>query len=104
MVQPGLRANSLYKTLEEDCGLLLGEATGTVEAVPSSDYEARILTISEGLPVVLFEQLTCLHDGSPVGYSRSIYRGDRYRFTTRLARPKSSVQLGSELHGYSKEG
>ena len=104
VVQHGLRDDSLYKTLEEDYGLLLGEATGTVEAVPCSDYEAQMLAISEGAPVLLFEQLTYLQDGSPVEYSRSIYRGDRYRFTTKLARSKSSVQLGSELHGMAKGG
>ncbi len=104
IVQRGLRDDSLYKTLEDDYGLLLGEATGTVEAIPSNDHEASLLNITEGAPILFFEQLTYLQDGSPAEYSRSSYRGDRYRFTIKLARSKNSVQLGSGLRGYGKGG
>ena len=86
LVERGLMEGSLYATLERGYGLKLGRAIQTVEAKPADEYEARLLGIELGQPVLLLERLTFLKGGEPVEYVRSAYRGDRYRFTVELPR------------------
>ena len=86
LVERGLLAGSLYKTLEEGYGLRLGRARQAIEAKPADEYEAELLQVSLGQPVLVLERLSYLHDGSPIEYVRSTYRGDRYRFTVELCR------------------
>ena len=86
LVERGLMEGSLYATLEQGYGLRLGRAIQMVEAKPADEYEARLLEIEPGQPVLLLERLTFLRGGEPVEYVRSAYRGDRYRFTVELPR------------------
>ncbi len=86
ILERGLLEGSLYKTLEESYGLRLGRAIQTVEAKPADEYEARLLALEVGQPVLVLERLTFLADGNPIEYVRSIYHGDRYRFTVELVR------------------
>lgn len=86
LVERGLLAGSLYKTMEEGYGLRLGRARQTFEAKPADEYEAELLEIDVGQPVLVLARLTYLHDGTPIEYVRSTYRGDRYRFTVELTR------------------
>ena len=86
ILERGLLEGSLYKTLEESYGLRLGRAIQTVEAKPADEYEARLLALEIGQPVLVLERLTFLADGNPIEYVRSIYHGDRYRFTVELVR------------------
>ncbi|MGC9529337.1 MAG: GntR family transcriptional regulator [Candidatus Bipolaricaulaceae bacterium] len=81
-----LTEGSLYKTLEEEYDLRLGRALQTVEAKPADEYEAKLLQVGIGQPVLVLERLTFLWDGTPIEYVRSTYRGDRYRFTVELNR------------------
>jgi GntR family transcriptional regulator len=86
LVEQGLVDGSLYKTLEERYGLRLGRALQTIEAKPADEYEAKMLKVKIGQPVLTLERLTYLPDGQPIEYVRSTYRGDRYRFTVELKR------------------
>ena len=86
IVERGLAGGSLYKTLEEGYGLRLGRALQTIEAKPADEYEAKMLKMEPGQPVLTLKRLTYLQDGQPIEYVRSTYRGDRYRFTVELKR------------------
>jgi len=86
IVERGLAGGSLYKTLEESYGLRLGRALQTIEAKPADEYEAKMLKVEPGQPVLTLKRLTYLQDGQPIEYVRSTYRGDRYRFTVELKR------------------
>jgi len=86
IVERGLIEGSLYKTLEEVYGHRLGRALQTVEAKPADEYEAKLLGLGIGQPVLVLERLTYLVDGQPIEYVRSAYRGDRYRFMVELNR------------------
>lgn len=86
IVEKGLIEGSLYKTIENGYGLRLGRALQTVEAKPADEYEANLLKIAIGQPVLILERLTYLVDGEPVEYVRSSFRGDRYRFVIELVR------------------
>jgi len=86
LVEHGLDSESLYKTLENVYGLEIRHAQQTFEAKPADEYEARMLNINVGFPVLLLERLTYLLSGEPIEYVRSVYRGDKYRFTVELKR------------------
>jgi GntR family transcriptional regulator len=86
IVEQGLVEGSLYKTLEEGYGLRLGRAVQTVGAKPADEYEAKLLSLRVGQPVLVLERLAYLQNGEPLEYVRSAYRGDRYTVKVELAR------------------
>lgn len=86
IVERGLAGGSLYKTLEERYGLRLGRALQTIEAKPADEYEAKLLKVGIGQPVLVLVRLTYLVDGEPIEHVRSAYRGDCYQFTVELER------------------
>jgi len=86
LAEHGLIGGSLYETLEVVYGLHLERALQTVEAKPADQYEAKLLGLGVGQPVLFFNRLTYLRDGTPIEYVCSTYRGDRYRLTTELMR------------------
>lgn len=78
--------NSLYRILNEQFGIRLVKATQSLEAVAANAYEAEMLHVREGTPLLLLERISRDVLDRPVEYVRSLYRGDRYRFTTELIR------------------
>lgn len=90
---PGLRRQldrhaSLYEALASAYNVRLAEAEATIETVLATPNEARLLGVDVGLPLVLHSQHSFDSEGHPVEWVRSLYRGDRYKFVTRLYPPK----------------
>jgi GntR family transcriptional regulator len=85
---------SFYQLLKATYGVELAMADETIEAVAATENEAVLLGSSEGAPMLLFARRTFDTAGRPTEYVRSIYRGDRFRFRTRLERPPP----GPEAH------
>lgn len=82
-----LNDRSLYETLEEQYQIFLSRAEQTLEPKLADEYEARILGVDKGKPMLLMERTTFLEDGSTaIEYVRSVYRGDRYKFYVELKR------------------
>jgi DNA-binding GntR family transcriptional regulator len=50
-----------------------------LEISVAGPYEAGLLQIAEGSPVVLVNSLDCLADDTPLVYNRIVHRGDRFR-------------------------
>jgi GntR family transcriptional regulator len=75
---------SLYKVLRDRFGLHLVKATQRLEAVAADSYEAELLRVHEGTPLLLLERVSRDANDNPVEFVRSLYRGDRYRFVTEL--------------------
>lgn len=75
---------SLYKILREQYGIGLVQATQRLEAVAADAYEADLLGVHVGTPLLMLERISRNEAGEPVEFVRSLYRGDRYRFTTEL--------------------
>ena len=88
LVERGLLEDSLYKTLEVVYGLKLCWAKQVLVAKPADEYEARVLQIKAGQPLLAFERLTYLETGEPIEFVRSVYRGDKYKFVMILKRIK----------------
>lgn len=84
-------AQSLYRALSEAYGIRLVKATQSLEAVAANSYEAEILGVREGTPLLLMERISLDTLDRPVEYVRSLYRGDRYRFTTELLRQEENL-------------
>jgi GntR family transcriptional regulator len=78
---------SLYAVLESQYGVRIAEAEETIETVLASPREASLLGTDTGLPLLLICRLSLDPDGRPVEWVQSWFRGDRYKFVTRLTRP-----------------
>src|SRR5215469_4676524 len=88
---PGLRRqlsrhNSLYETLITHYDVQLAEAEETIETVLAGPQDARLLGVDVGLPLLLLSRHAFDTRGGPVEWAQSWYRGDRYKFVTRLRR------------------
>ena len=88
---PGLRRqlerhSSLYETLRTGYGIQLAEAEETIETVLADPHDAQLLEVDPGLPLLLLSRHAYDVTGEPVEWAQSWYRGDRYKFVTRLRR------------------
>lgn len=83
--------HSLYRVLEERYGLKLIRANQSLEAVAANAYEAEVLHVREGTPLLLLERVSRDAQDRNVEFVRSLYRGDRYRFTTELIRREDTL-------------
>jgi GntR family transcriptional regulator len=94
---PGLRRQldrhpSLYETLAAVYGVQLAEAEETIETVLAGPEDARLLGVDVGLPLLLLSRHALDTGGQPVEWAQSWYRGDRYKFVTRLRRPPATPE------------
>ena len=88
---PGLRKQlegdrSLYEILRAGYGIQLAEAEETIETVLADPHDARLLDVDAGIPLLLLSRHAIATTGEPVEWAQSWYRGDRYKFITRLRR------------------
>ena len=79
--------SSLYETLHNAYGVRLTDAEEIIETVLATPYDAQVLGVDVGLPMLLLTRHAFDADGNPVEWAQSLYRGDRYKFVTRLRRP-----------------
>ena len=61
-------------------------ADETIETVLAPPAAARLLGTDAATPMLLLTRSTRDASGRPVEYVRSLYRGDRFRFSTHLSR------------------
>lgn len=86
---PGLAHNvetrgSLYSALNEDYGIRISEVEDTVETKLAGPDEVRLLDVEMGAPMLLVHRLGFDADGEPVEWTRSVFRGDRFRFVAKM--------------------
>lgn len=82
---------SLYRTLAEAFGIELDTVEDIVETTPADPVNANLLGIEVGLPLLLIQRTAWDASGRPVEWTRSLFRGDRFRFVARK-------QLGDTDH------
>ncbi len=85
---PGLAAElatrgSLYRTLAEVYGIVLDVVEDTVETALADPSQAELLGVDTGLPMLLIHRTAWDVEGRPVEWTRSVFRGDRFRFVAR---------------------
>ncbi len=68
---------SFFRALPNREGIQINR---TVQAVPASSEEAKLLKIRTGQPILSIEVTYSDADGNPIEHLRANYRGDRFKF------------------------
>ena len=80
-----LEIRSFYEIAETEFGITIHQAQQSLEAVSATEFEARLLKVDLGAPLMLERRQAFDPDRHPVEYGQDLYRGDRFRFITELA-------------------
>jgi GntR family transcriptional regulator len=80
-----LSDRSSYELMEEEYGVTVVRARQSLEPVLATEYEAELLAIKPGAPLMLERRLALDQDDQPVEFGKDLYRGDRFRFVTEIA-------------------
>jgi GntR family transcriptional regulator len=86
---PGLKsqlakAGSLYAVLADAYGRRVADVEDTVETALAGPEDVRLLGIEMGAPLLVVHRLARDAAGTPVEWTRSAFRGDRFRFVSRV--------------------
>jgi len=92
LIQEDLSHQSLYAVLEERFGVVIVNGRRSIEAVAANEYEARLLQVKKGAPLILLDSVSFAADGTPVEYYHALHRGDRTRFEVQLLRVRTPDQ------------
>ncbi len=76
---------SLYEILASEYDVTPAHALETIETAPGTPEETELLDTEIGAPMLLMTRQSFDANGDAFEYVRSVYRGDRYRFITKLA-------------------
>jgi GntR family transcriptional regulator, nutrient-sensing system regulator len=74
---------SLYRTLREVFGTEIAAVEDVVETALADPVEASLLGVDTGLPMLLVHRTGWAENGQIVEWTRSVFRGDRFRFVAR---------------------
>jgi GntR family transcriptional regulator len=80
-----LTHRSLYEVMETEYGVSVSRARQSLEPVVANEYEAELLHVRPGAPLMLERRVAMDKQGQPVECGRDLYRGDRFRFVTEIA-------------------
>ncbi|MEA3351797.1 MAG: GntR family transcriptional regulator [Chloroflexota bacterium] len=80
-----LEKRSIIEIMETEYGIAPHHSEQSLEAVSATDYEAELLNIEAGTPLMLERRLAFDKDDSPLEHGHDLYRGDRFRFITEIA-------------------
>jgi GntR family transcriptional regulator len=80
-----LESRSLYEVFEQEYVIAVRRARQSLEPVSATEYEARLLEVDPGAPLMLERRLSFDEKGKPVEHGKDLYRGDRFRFVTEIA-------------------
>jgi len=90
---------SVYEVLGAG-GIVPEEAVERVELSIITPYEAKTLGAPAGIAVALCRRTTFDAAGRPIEFTKSVYRGDRHTFTSRLRRSDLERRTRKEMeHG-----
>lgn len=77
---------SLYRVLEEKCGVIPYIAQQTIESRLPDQREAALLGVDDGMPMLLIQRVSFTEDGVPFEVAHTLYRGDRFNLSLTLYR------------------
>lgn len=87
-----LVTRDIFLILENDCGIALGHADVSIEAILADDDIAHALRVEEGSPVLRIERLTHDASGTPIDYEYLYFRGDAFQYRLRVDRQKARAR------------
>jgi len=91
-----LDAKPLLVILEDDLGIEVGEALQTVEATVAEVDVAKLLETRVGDPLLKVKRTVYDVQHRPVEYVSVLYRADKYSFSVRLKRKRTTHPAGWE--------
>lgn len=80
-----LEKRSIYEVMESEYGVRIVRARQSFEPVVATAFEAELLGVWVGAPLMLEKRVSLDKDNHPVEYGKDRYRGDRFRFITEAA-------------------
>jgi len=95
LLEADLANQSLYAFLEREYGVEITHSHRVLEAVPANEYEAELLQVQKGAPLIMIDSMSCLEDGTPIEYYHALHRGDRSRFEVDLVRARDQEDIDS---------
>ena len=75
-----LSNRSVYEIMENEYGITMTRAQRSLEPVIATKFEAEILGIEIGAPLMMERRLGFDQNSNCVEFSKDLYRGDRFRF------------------------
>ena len=81
-----LETGSLYGWLKSTCGVTVGRAHEYIEAASANSFQAGILDVNEGFPLLIARRLSFGTKDKPVEYVVLRFRSDRYRLELEMRR------------------
>jgi GntR family transcriptional regulator len=79
LVNDDLSQGSLYRLLRDRYKLVIARGERSLEAVAAGQWEARLLDIALGSPLLRLDSVAYLPDGRAFEYSQALHSGDRAR-------------------------
>ncbi|MDN7888474.1 GntR family transcriptional regulator [Burkholderia cepacia] len=83
-----LATRDIFLVLENDCGIPLGHADVSIDAILADDEIVDALYVEESSPVLRIERLTHDASGAPIDYEYLYFRGDAFQYRLRIDRQK----------------
>lgn len=80
-----LEGRSLYEIMEAEYQVKVTRARQSLEPVLATSFEAELLEIELGSPLMLERRISFDEGERPIEYGKDLYRGDRFRFVTEMA-------------------
>jgi len=84
-----LEGRSLYEVFRSEYGVGVARARQSLEPVLATEFEAELLGVPLGAPLMLEWRVSFDAEGRPVEHGKDSYRGDRFRFVTETATPEA---------------
>lgn len=88
---------SLYKAFTDCHSLSIGGADEVIRSISLAASEAKLLAASSRSPALEVVAVGFLHDQTPLWWERTLYRGDRYEFHSRLGPIQNSTPARGQL-------
>ncbi|WP_084316274.1 GntR family transcriptional regulator [Actinospica robiniae] len=79
-----LESGNFYQLLRQRYGIIVAEALQTMEPTVANPEQAELLEVPVYAPLLRIERTTRDTEGRVVEHAQSVYRGDRYRITSKL--------------------
>lgn len=85
-----LATRDIFLILENDCGVALGHADVSIDAMLADDEIVNALRVEEGSPVLRIERTTHDAQGTPIDFEYLYFRGDAFQYRLRVDREKAA--------------
>jgi GntR family transcriptional regulator len=93
LVNENLTNQSLYALLENRYGVYIVRGRRIIQAVLAKEYEAKLLGVRPGAPLLRLDSTSYDRSGTPVEYYFAYHSGDRSQFEVELIRSRDPLEL-----------